>query len=64
MKYPITKETILNSMLIVEKTSGEKATQAISDYWQNCGAQHINAAYIQGYSDGVQANVKGSGAEL
>ena len=63
MKYPITKETILNSTLIVEKTSGEKATQAISDIAE-LWAQHINAAYIQGYSDGVQANVKGSGAEL
>ncbi len=45
MKYPITKETILNSMLIVEKTSGKKATQAISDIAE-LWAQHINAAYI------------------
>lgn len=36
MQYPITKETILKSIFIVEKTSGEKATQTISDivdYW-------------------------------
>lgn len=49
MKYPITKGTILNSMLIVEKTSEKKATQAISDIAE-LRAQHINAAYIQGYT--------------
>lgn len=63
MKYPITKETILNSMLIVEKTSGEKATQTISDIVELL-AQHINAAYKQGFSDGIRVNLKGSGVEL
>lgn len=63
MTYPITKETILKSIFIVEKTSGEKVTQTISDIVELL-AQHINAAYIQGYSDGIRANVKGSGVEL
>lgn len=63
MTYPITKETISKSIFIVEKTSGEKATQVASDIVELL-AQHINAAYIQGYSDGIRVNVEGSGVEL
>lgn len=63
MQYPITKETISKSIFIVEKTSGEKVTQTISDIVELL-AQHINAAYKQGYSDGIRVNVKGSGVEL
>lgn len=63
MTYPITKETISKSIFIVEKTSGEKATQVASDIVELL-VQHINAAYIQSYSDGIRVNAKGSGVEL
>lgn len=58
MKYPITSESILKSVFIVEKSSGEKVSSTILEIAELL-VQHINAAYISGYSDGLQASVKG-----
>ena len=60
MKYPLTSAAILKSVFIVEKSSGKKVSHDILEIAELL-AQHINAAYISGYSDGLQAAVKGEG---